>query len=58
MGVFIMSCRCGVHPEREWTFYVDREMSVSEARVWIAEKTRGYADTRFIIIRPLKVESV
>ena len=56
MKVFIIRCNCAVHPERDHTFYVNKELTVPEAREWLVKKIGGYADTRFVFISPLKVE--
>jgi len=56
--VWVMRCPCDVHREREWTFYVNREMQVPEAREWIKKETRGYAGSGNVYISKLKVQKV
>lgn len=56
--VWVMHCPCGVHRERNWVFYVDRQLTVEEAREWIKGETRGYAGSGDIYISKLVVKKV
>lgn len=58
MDIWVMKCDCDVHRERTWTFYVDREMQVAEAREWIKKESGGYAGMGNIYISKLKVQKV
>jgi hypothetical protein len=58
MNVWVMKCDCDVHRERTWTFYVDREMSVPEAREWIQKETSGYAGRGNVYITKIEVHHV
>lgn len=56
--IYKVSCKCGVYREREWVFYFDSEPTVQQAREWFERESRGYADTTFMHIGPLKVNKI
>jgi len=58
MAIYTIRCKCAVHPERDHVFYVDKELTVPQARDWLVTKIGSYADTRFVFIGKLLVEKL